>query len=69
MCLSTVYLVKAAEGEAKPAKELLCKNIAEVLAEGSTLRFIDVMGIPTTIRGTITGINLVDNYIEVSATE
>lgn len=64
MCLSSIYVT----GENKD-RELLCKNIAEVVSDGKNLRFIDVMGIATDVKGSIHNINLVDNYIEVNTEE
>lgn len=62
MCLSTVYLVKEDE-----TKEVLCKNVAEIISEGESHRLIDVCGIGKTVTGKIVNINLVDNYIELKA--
>lgn len=64
MCLSTVYVVRK-----EKEKELFRKNIAEINANGGALQLIDVLGIPTVIRGEIININLVDNTIEIQPTK
>lgn len=60
MCLSTVYLVKSEQ-----EKELLCKNIASISFENGQLTLRNVLGIPTTIKGEISHVNLVENYVYV----
>lgn len=60
MCLSTVYLLKSEQEQ-----ELLCKNIASVLTDGDKLTFTNLMGVPTTIQGEISKIDLIDNCIYV----
>lgn len=62
MCLSNVYVIEENE-----QRRLLCKNVAEVSTKGKSLRFIDVMGIPTDFEGEILKIDLVDNIIDVKA--
>jgi len=64
MCLSTVYVLKD-----NNEKELLCKNIASVTTDYEKLTFTNLMGIPTTVTGTIATVNLTDNYIYVRTGE
>ena len=64
MCLSTVYLLKSDQ-----EKELLCKNIASITRENNQLILKNVLGIPTTVRGEISHIDLVENYVYVRPTE
>ena len=60
MCLSTVYNEK---------HEMLAKNVATVKAEKGRLIFTDILGIPTTIDGTIEKVDLMENEIFVMQTE
>lgn len=60
MCLSTVYLVRSEQ-----EKELLCKNIASISCENGQLTFKNVLGIPTTLKGEISHVDLVGNYVYV----
>lgn len=62
MCLSTVYVLGSDN-----KKELLCKNVASVLSEDGKLTFINLLGIPTTIRGEISNIDLVENLIYIKS--
>ena len=64
MCLSTVYVLKD-----NNEKELLCKNIASVTTDKEDIVLTNLMGIPTRIKGTISTINLTDNYIYVRTGE
>lgn len=59
MCLSAVYAVQGEE------KQLLCKNIAAVRADGDRLIFTDIMGIPTVVSAAIERIDLMDNFIYI----
>ena len=60
MCLSTVYNEKHG---------MLAKNVATVKAEKGRLIFTDILGIPTTIDGTIEKVDLMENEIFVMQTE
>ena len=64
MCLSTVYLVKSDQ-----EKELLCKNIASITRENNQLILKNVLGIPTTVKGEISHVDLVENFVYVRPTE
>ena len=64
MCLSTVYLVKSNQ-----EKELLCKNIASITRENNQLILKNVLGIPTTVKGEISHVDLVENFVYVRPTE
>ena len=60
MCLSTVYNQK---------HEMLAKNVAAVRAEKGRLIFTDILGIPTTVVGTIEKVDLMENEIFITQTE
>ena len=60
MCLSTVYLVKQNQ-----EKELLCKNVASITRENDQLILKNVLGIPTMVKGEISHIDLVENFVYV----
>ena len=64
MCLSTVYLVKSDQ-----EKELLCKNVASITRENNQLILKNVLGIPTTVKGEISHVDLVENFVYVRPTE
>jgi len=64
MCLATVYVLKNND-----EKELLCKNIASITTDHEKLIFTNLMGIPTTVTGTLATVNLTDNYIYVRTGE
>ncbi|MBE5863078.1 MAG: CooT family nickel-binding protein [Lachnospiraceae bacterium] len=64
MCLSTVYLVKSNQ-----EKELLCKNVASITRENNQLILKNVLGIPTTVKGEIAHVDLVENFVYVRPTE
>jgi len=66
MCLSTVYIL-----DDNQEKSLFCKNIASVLAEGDKLTFTNLLGIPTSVNGEISKIDLVENtiFVKTAATE
>lgn len=64
MCLSTVFVLKDND-----EKELLCKNIASVTTDHEKLIFTNLMGIKTTVTGTLATVNLTDNYIYVRTGE
>ena len=64
MCLSTVYLVKSNQ-----EKELLCKNVASITRENNQLILKNVLGIPTTVKGQISHVDLVENFVYVHPTE
>ena len=60
MCLSTVYLVKQDQ-----EKELLCKNVASITREKDQLVLKNVLGIPTTVKGEISHVDLVESFVYV----
>ena len=60
MCLSTVYLVKQDQ-----EKELLCKKVASITREKDQLVLKNVLGIPTTVKGEISHVDLVENFVYV----
>ncbi|MBO4514225.1 MAG: CooT family nickel-binding protein [Lachnospiraceae bacterium] len=60
MCLSNVYLLKPNE-----EKELLSKNVASISYENGELILKNVLGIPTRVKGEISHVDLVDNYVYV----
>ena len=60
MCLSNVYLLKP-----NAEKELLSKNIASISYENGELILKNVLGIPTRVKGEISHVDLVDNYVYV----
>ncbi|MBR6476970.1 MAG: CooT family nickel-binding protein [Lachnospiraceae bacterium] len=63
MCLSNVYLIKPNE-----EKELVGKNIASISFEGGELILKNVLGIPTKIKGEISHVDLVENFVYVRPT-
>ena len=63
MCLSNVYLLKDNE-----EKELLSKNIASISFENGELILRNVLGIPTKVKGEISHVDLVDNYVYIRPT-
>jgi predicted RNA-binding protein len=59
MCLSTVSEIRGNE-------QIVCgKNIASVKTEGDTIILIDLMGVRTELKGRITKIDLMDNFITI----
>ncbi len=60
MCLSNVYLLKNDQ-----EKELLCKNVASISYENGELILKNVLGIPTKIKGEISHVDLVENFVFV----
>lgn len=60
MCLSNVYLLKP-----NAEKELLSKNVASISYENGELILKNVLGIPTRVKGEISHVDLVDNYVYV----
>lgn len=60
MCLSNVYLIKNNQ-----EKELLCKNVASISYENGELILKNVLGIPTKIKGEISHVDLVENFVFV----
>lgn len=64
MCLSTVYVLKD-NGD----KELLCKNIASVTTDHEKIFLTNLMGVTTTVTGSLATVNLTDNYIYVRTGE
>ena len=60
MCLSNVYLLKNDQ-----EKVLLCKNVASISYENGELVLKNVLGIPTKIKGEISHVDLVENYVFV----
>ena len=63
MCLSNVYLLKSNE-----EKELVGKNIASITYENGDLILKNVLGIPTKIKGEISHVDLVENFVYVRET-
>ena len=63
MCLSNVYLLKS-----DTEKELLSKNIASITFENGELILKNVLGIPTKVKGEISHVDLVDNYVYIRPT-
>lgn len=61
MCLSTVYRKENEENI------FLLKNIANVKIDENHLVFIDLMGVRTEMTGKIIEIDLMENFILVSA--
>jgi len=59
MCLSNVY-----NGE-QPDSKLLFKNVASLNIDGDNITLTDILGIPTSIRGTVKKIDLLENIIIV----
>ena len=57
MCLSDVYV--ASDGE----KKLVMKSAATIKVEGDTLTFTNILGLPTTVKGTIEKVDLMENYV------
>ena len=60
MCLSNVYLLKNDQ-----EKVLLCKNVASISYENGELVLKNVLGIPTKIKGEISHVDLVENFVFV----
>ena len=60
MCLSNVYLLKNDQ-----EKELVCKNVASISHENGELVLKNVLGIPTKIKGEISHVDLVENFVFV----
>ena len=60
MCLSNVYLLKPNE-----EKELISRNVASISYENGELILKNVLGIPTRVKGEISHVDLVDNYVYV----
>ena len=60
MCLSNVYLLKNDQ-----EKDLLCKNVASISYENGELILKNVLGIPTKIKGEISHVDLVENFVFV----
>ena len=63
MCLSNVYLLKDDE-----EKELISKNIASITFENGELVLRNVLGIPTKVKGEISHVDLVDNFVYIRPT-
>ncbi len=59
MCLSNVY-----NGE-QSDNNLLFKNIADLKIDGDTITMTNILGIPTSIKGTVKKIDLLENFIIV----
>ena len=60
MCLSNVYFLKSDQ-----EKELIGKNIASISYENGDLILKNVLGIPTKIKGEISHVDLVENFVFV----
>ena len=63
MCLSNVYLVKNHQ-----EKELVGKDIASITCENGDLILTNVLGIPTKIKGEISHVDLMENFVFVRPT-
>lgn len=61
MCLSTVYKVQNGN------MEKVCEYVSKVKAEGKEIEFTDVMGMVTTMTGTIKSMDFIKNEIMVEA--
>jgi len=60
MCLSNVYLLKE-----NSEKELLSKNIASISFENGELVLKNILGVPLKVKGEISHVDLVDNYVYI----
>lgn len=60
MCLSNVYLLKE-----NSEKELLSKNIASITFENGELVLKNILGVPLKVKGEISHVDLVDNYVYI----
>ena len=61
MCLSTVYRQVGEE------LQELASHVSSITAEGDSVTFTDIMGISTTVEGSIESVDLVANKIVVKA--
>jgi predicted RNA-binding protein len=60
MCLSTVYKNEVSDDN------MLAKNVADIKVDGGKIIFTDLMGIRTVFDGTLTKVDLMDNYVIVN---
>lgn len=63
MCLSNVYRNELSDNN------LLFKNIADLKMDGDTITVTNILGIPTSVRGTVKKIDLLENYIIIEPAE
>ena len=63
MCLSNVYRSELSDNN------LMFKNIADLKLDGDTITMTNILGIPTSVRGTVKKIDLLDNYIIIEPAE
>ena len=59
MCLSNVYRDDPSDDN------LLFRNIADLKLDGDTITMTNILGIPTSIKGRVKKIDLLENYIIV----
>ena len=59
MCLSNVYSDDPSDDN------LLFRNIADLKLDGDTITMTNILGIPTSIKGRVKKIDLLENYIIV----
>ena len=59
MCLSDVIAFQNGK------EELLMSNVASVRQEGEKLIFSNILGVPSTVTGTIRSIDLLENIIRI----
>ena len=55
MCLSNVYRSELSDNN------LMFKNIADLKLDGDTITMTNILGIPTSVRGTVKKIDLLEN--------
>ncbi|MBR3296295.1 MAG: CooT family nickel-binding protein [Firmicutes bacterium] len=63
MCLSNVYRSELSDNN------LMFKNIADLKLDGDTITMTNILGIPTSVRGTVKKIDLLENYIIIEPAE
>ena len=63
MCLSNVYRNEFSDNN------LMFKNIADLKLDGDTITMTNILGIPTSVRGTVKKIDLLENYIIIEPAE
>ena len=59
MCLSDVIALRNGK------EELLMSNVATVRQEGEKLVFSNILGVPSTVKGSIRSIDLLENIIRI----
>ncbi len=63
MCLSNVYRSELSDNN------LMFKNIADLKLDGDTITMTNILGIPTSVRGKVKKIDLLENYIIIEPAE